>query len=456
MNLKHHLLIRIVLIAVMGLVVTAATVLYQTHQQSKQQAMLTADSLNKQLQLQLLRIDADFGLAERFPDFDLWKETSNTVGLCIRFLNVTGKQQRNLCTGANITAKFWPEWFNSLYQWLFNPDFEVTRLVIFKNKIYGSIVVTPSNELEIANAWQAIRSLMGLSILTTYAVCLMITVTLNRALAPAQVIVAGLEKMTGGDLSLRLPAFKLHEWQRTAVAINQLVATQEQLLSERKQLASRLMTLQEEERRYLARELHDELGQCLAAVNALAASISQTAESVCPALVPESKNISRICKHMLTLLRGLLLRLRPAEIDELGLAASLQSLVNGWNTRSKANIDYKLILQGDIDQLPEPIPITLFRVVQACLTNIAQHSAATQAIVNLTVPSTGSIPITLTVEDNGNAQQLPFSHHSGIALLGIRERVDALGGQLTLNIAKPSGLIVTIKLPQPSDTTLHS
>ncbi|NOT83547.1 MAG: sensor histidine kinase [Methylococcaceae bacterium] len=450
MNLKHHLLIRIVFIALVGLITTAAIVLYQENQQAQQQALLTVESIDKQLEMQLFRIDAGFGQAERFPDFDLWKQTSNANGLCVQFMDVNGRQQRSVCKGENMTAAVVPRWFKGFYQWVFNPHFKIVRSVAFKGIVKGSVTVTPSNTLAIAEAWQSFKSLMALSVSTTLALCLMITLSIHRALAPAQVIVNGLQKIRCGELSFRLPTFELQEWQHTGEAINQLVASQEQLLLERKKLALQLMTVQEEERRYLARELHDEFGQCLAAINALSASISQTAELSCPAIVPESENISRISNHILVLLRELLLRLRPTAIDELGLAISLKSLINDWNARSIGKTIFTLDLQGAIESLPEPLPITLFRIVQECLTNIAKHAAAGQVVVTLVI----SNQITLTITDNGSAKQLPFTNPSGIGLLGIRERLDALGGQLVLDIVKPSGLMVQASLPLHSQATV--
>jgi signal transduction histidine kinase len=208
------------------------------------------------------------------------------------------------------------------------------------------------------------------------------------------------------------------------------------------------MTIQEEERRYLARELHDEFGQCLAAINAVAASISQTAENECPALVPEGKNISRIAHHMMESLRGLLMRLRPSDIDELGLTASLKSLVAGWNVSSGGKIRYNLAVHGNLDRLPEPIPVTIFRIVQECLTNVSKHSAATNAKVTLRTVSANNLitAIELSIEDDGKANKLPFEDSPGIGLLGIRERVTALGGRLTLKTGNPSGLAVHVWL----------
>jgi signal transduction histidine kinase len=338
----------------------------------------------------------------------------------------------------------WPAGFETFYRLLLNPGLEITRPIAFNGRVYGSLTVTPSAEMEIAQAWDNIRGLLGLSVITVLAVCLLVYLSISRALRSARIIVAGLESMEKGNLAYRLPPFELIEWQRTAKAINQLAASQQQLLAERQKLAVKLINLQEEERRFLARELHDEFGQCLAAINAVAASIAQTAEQQCPVLVGEADHINRITRHMMDSVRELLRRLRPAELDELGLAAGLNSLVSGWNARSGGKIRYQLNIVGDCALLPEPLTVTLFRVAQECLTNVAKHSAAVNAMVTLVVTEDA---VALTVEDDGIATGLPFADDQGIGLLGIRERVTALHGKLTLAIAQPHGLAVEAWLP---------
>lgn len=445
MNLKIHLLSRIVLIAVACLAVTAAYVLYQTNRQARLQAVITADSLNKQLGMQLWRIHAGFGeVQQRFPDFDLWKQTGSAPGLCVRFLSIAEEPVRSLCNGSNVSIQTWPDGFERLYHLTFNPGRDVARQITFNGRHYGSLIITPSAEMEIAYAWDNIRNLMGLSAVTVPAICILVYIGISHVLRPAQIIVAGLTQMQKGDLSVRLPDFDVAEWQRTATAINQLAATQEQLLAERSKLAVRLMTIQEEERRYLARELHDELGQCLAAISAVAASITQTAEQDCPALVPEAQHISQISRHIMASVRGLLLRLRPFEIDELGLADGLKSLAARWNLHGGGKTHYRLVIDGDCQQLPEPLPVTVFRIVQECLTNAAKHSDA--ANVNITL-KTAADSVMLTIADDGITAQLPFAEHAGIGLLGIRERVTALAGQMKLAIAQPHGLMIQIRLP---------
>ena len=444
MNLQFHLLSRITVVALICLLATATYVLYRSDRQARQATQITADSLGKQLEIQLFRINAGVGQSNQFPDFDLWKQTGRAPGICVRFVSADSAAIRSLCNGAKLAGLNWPHGFETFYRRLLNPGFEITRPIAFNSRVYGSLTVTPSAEMEIAQAWENIRSLLGLSAITVLAVCLLVYLSISRALRPARIIVAGLESMEKGNLSYRLPSFELFEWQRTATAINQLAASQQQLLAERQKLAVKLINLQEEERCYLARELHDEFGQCLAAINAVAASIAHTAEQQCPVLVGEADHISRISQHMMDSVRDLLRHLRPAELDELGLAAGLNSLVSGWNARSGGKTHYQLNITGDCALLPEPLTVTLFRVTQECLTNIAKHSAAANAKITLTITADA---VSLTVEDDGIATGLPFADGPGIGLLGIRERVTALHGQLTLAIVQPHGLIVEAWLP---------
>ncbi|MDD1643659.1 MAG: sensor histidine kinase [Methylococcaceae bacterium] len=443
MNLQFQLLSRITVVALMCLLATAATVLHHSSRQARQSTRITAESLGKQLELQIFRISAGVGQANQFPDFDLWKQTGSVPGICVRFIS-TDNAARSLCNGSKLSGLNWPDSFEAFYRRFLNPGFEITRAIIFNGRVYGLLTVTPSAEMEIAQAWENIRSLLGLSVMTVLAVCLLVYLSISRALQPARIIIAGLESMEKGNLACRLPAFELIEWQRTATAINQLAASQQQLLAERHKLAVKLINLQEEERRYLARELHDEFGQCLAAINAVAASIAQTAEQQCPALVDEADHISRITRHMMASVRELLRRLRPAELDELGFAAGLNSLISGWNARNGGKIHYHLSITGDCALLPEPLTVTLFRITQECLTNIAKHSAAANAKVILEITTDA---VTLTVKDDGIATELPFTEGQGIGLLGIRERVAALYGRLTLAIAQPHGLIIEAWLP---------
>ncbi|MDD1621413.1 MAG: sensor histidine kinase [Methylococcaceae bacterium] len=449
MNLQLHLLSRIAVLALLCLLAIASYALFQSHHQSEQSTRQMAESLGKQLESQLLLIDAGMGLVNPFPDFELWKQSGAQPGICLAYAPAGDGNSRRLCTGSKPIAADWPASFEKTYRRIFDPGLQAVRPITSKGRVHGSLTVTPSAELEIADAWNKTLDLMTLSSVTVSAVCLLVYLSISRALRPAQTIVSGVEDLESGHLDFRLPSFELKEWQRIASAINQLAASQQQLLDERQKLAVKLIDLQEQERRYLATELHDEFGQCLAAINALASSIKQTAEQRSPDLVAEADHIGRITTHMLEGVRCLLARLRPAEFDELGLAASLNSLVAGWNGRSSGKTRYHLSIVGDCAVLTETQALALFRIAQECLTNIAKHASASAVGVTLTIDDEAAV---LTVKDDGVARQLPFADVAGIGLLGIRERVNALHGQLKLAIAEPSGLIVEARLPLAATT----
>jgi len=364
--------------------------------------------------------------------------------MCIQYIPRNNTITRSICRGSEWHEQHSPQLFESIYQLFFTPGLEIVRQVIFKNQIYGSVRIIPSAEMELNHAWQSMRALLELSSITILAVCILVYLSITRALRPAQSIVTSLEKMQQGDLTVRLPHFDLLEWQQTSTAINKLAANQQRLLSDRKKLTFKLITLQDEERRYLARELHDELGQCLAAINALTASITHTAKQQCSTIVEDAESLSRINGHIMDTVRNLLVKLRPIEIDELGLELSLNSLVSEWNSHRANKVNYQLFITGDCQQLSDPYPITLFRIIQECLSNISKHSSATSATIKLDIKDK---LITLLIEDNGNIDTLPFIDNSGFGLLGINERVSSLDGQLQLSKNQSCGLSTLITLP---------
>lgn len=444
MNLQVHLLTRIVATAALCLLVIAAYLLWHSHHQAELATRQTAESVGGLLESQSRLLHAGLGLGGVFPDFEVWKQSGAQPGVCLLYSAADPARSRSLCIGSKPVAADWPPAFAAGYRLLFQPGAEVRRAIALADRNYGSLTVTPSAELEIAAAWQQTASLMALSTVTVLAVCLLVYLSIRRALRPAAAVVSGLAELAAGRLAYRLPAFELDEWRQIAAAVNRLAAGQQQLQAERRRLIVQLIDLQEAERRHLATELHDELGQCLAAINAYTASLKQTAAQQCPQLLDELEHIGRITAHMLDGVRNLLGRLRPAEFDELGLAASLDSLVAGWNARSAGRTRYRLHIAGDCGLLSAAQAMTLFRIAQECLTNAAKHAQAANVGIELTV---GPRTAVLTVSDDGIAAQLPFADSFGIGLPGMRERAAALHGRLHLAIVPPHGLRVETRLP---------
>jgi len=194
MNLKHHLLINITAVAIFCLLTTTIYVLYRADQKSKQQSQIMLESISKQLNIQLLHIDNGLTRLDQFPDFSLWKETHSSAGVCIEYRSHNKDFTRNICRGNEWSDKQWPKSFESVYHLIFTPGLEVFRQITYKKQSYGSIRIIPSIEMELQQAWDSVRALLELSFLTIFSVCLLVYLSINRALRPAQTIVSGLEK----------------------------------------------------------------------------------------------------------------------------------------------------------------------------------------------------------------------------------------------------------------------
>ncbi|MCW5626048.1 MAG: hypothetical protein KIT73_15150 [Burkholderiales bacterium] len=450
MNLKTHLMIRIALIAVLCLVTASGYLLWTQERESRRKAEQVLDMVTRQLQAQLIKIAAGFDRPDRFPYLDPLAEAGLLAGFCIRYVDPQGQVTQSSCRGTDAQQSV-PGWFAALYRTAFDPGREIIRDVRWRDRNYGQIRGSADAPSRTAQAWQDVRALLGLTTITVLAVCVLVYFAMARALRPAREILQGIERLERGELSTRLPSFELLELQTISTGFNRLAEGLQQTTLERAELTRRIVTLQQEERRHLARELHDEFGQCLAAINATASSLIQTAEQRCPELVDDGQRLARTSGHMTEMLRGMLQRLRPVGIDELGLVGSIRGLIAQWNS-GRTQID--LEVQGDVDHLPDAVNEGVYRLVQECLTNVAKHARATRVRVKLErrkrhprIAGGTEDSIDVLVEDNGviDAEGLTLSPKFG--LLGMRERVTALGGQLKLQARQSNGLAVHALLP---------
>ena len=220
-----------------------------------------------------------------------------------------------------------------------------------------------------------------------------------------------------------------------------------ELLRENRQLTQNLFKVQEEERRHLARELHDELGQWLTAIYAEAKAI---ANSVSPdsAIHSGAQTIGDSVGKMHDAVHDLLHQLRPALLDMLGLADSLRELKKQWCSHHPET-SCELVLEGEFEGLSETINITVYRIVQEALNNIASHAHASRAQLRLSRKrdETAAIDtLLLSVEDNGKGYN-PEQQSGGLGLLGMRERAIAAGGEFTSRSAPGHGTHIDVRLP---------
>jgi len=153
---------------------------------------------------------------------------------------------------------------------------------------------------------------------------------------------------------------------------------------------------------------------------------------------------------MYVVVRGMLRRLRPVLLDEFGLVRSLENLVDGWNDRHPEAF-CRFNARGELGDLDDAANIALYRAVQECLTNASKHATATEVAVELERADGGGVRLTIAYNGDGFD---PATAPPGLGLLGMRERVEALGGVFVLTAAPGRGVVITIELPVAKEPSL--
>jgi two-component system sensor histidine kinase UhpB len=219
-------------------------------------------------------------------------------------------------------------------------------------------------------------------------------------------------------------------------------------LADNRQLAQENVRIQEIERKHLARELHDEFGQYLNAIKLDAVSICESAGREPELSTNASLSIIRAVDHVHRTVSGMIGRLRPVGLDDLGLVAAIEHCVDYWRQRLP---DTRLILSigGNLEGLGESMNLTLYRLIQEGLTNISKHSKARHAEITLERIESAERNVSelrLTVADNGCGME-PGTRTSRFGLSGMRERVEMAGGRFVLQSAPSQGLRFVAHLP---------
>ena len=376
------------------------------------------------------------------------EELQNLVGLgelvpfCLTVRNIHGLAVDQRCLG---TAGAHPGGVESLLRATAGEEVgALLPLVRYPGTRVGELALAPHWPAQSAllwqHWWQTLVSAAGV-----LAVAALAYLAARRALRPTRAMLATLQRLEAGDLSARMPPAGPRELQRIGAQFNRMADRLQDTVGAQRQLADRLLSVREDERGHLARELHDELGQSLTSMRAEVAIVDEVARESVPALLPSADALTRTCEGMVTAVRHIVQQLRPPGLETFGLKASLEQLVDSWRRRDTGRCGYSLQIDGDFDRWDDTLSVSVFRLVQEGLTNAVRHGQATRIAVVLSERADG---LHLQVQDNGPLAQPPSLPDSGgQGLLGMRERVQALGGTLALEVADPHGLRLRIHLP---------
>ena len=231
-------------------------------------------------------------------------------------------------------------------------------------------------------------------------------------------------------------------------AVGELGGRLEEATEQRAALTRRLIEIRDDERRALARELHDEFGQNLSAILAFANTIETASAkgNTDSGIAQDARMISQATHHLMASLRDALKRLRNPLPEELGLEASLVNLVDSWRSQSAARPTIQLDLRGDLTNVRGAAATTAYRVAQECLTNALRHSAAREITLRIERRAGDDNALLIRVEDDGGGDAERVAQSAGFGLTGIRERVTAAGGTLSILPAR-GGLSVAATIP---------
>lgn len=217
-------------------------------------------------------------------------------------------------------------------------------------------------------------------------------------------------------------------------------------LEENRQLTRLIQRHIEDERRSLARELHDELGQYVTAIKTFAVAIANKTRAEMPGIEASAQTIVSAANHIYDGMHNIIRHLRPGSLDNLGLSEALRDAVAGWQAQNP-NVTFNLELQGKLDLLGESLNINLYRIVQEAVTNALRHAQADHIDISLSRHENGTL--TLLIKDNGigmNMCNVDQSRHFG--LLGMRERTQALNGTFSVDSLPGQGSMIMVTIPE--------
>lgn len=242
-----------------------------------------------------------------------------------------------------------------------------------------------------------------------------------------------------GNLGFRAPPGPPDEVGLLVTSFNEMLVELEAAQNIKNELLNRVISAQEEERRRIARELHDETSQ---AITSLVVGL-RTLEEDLPAVRERSIQLRHLASSTLDEIHSLILELRPRALDELGLVPALRRYVADFGQKTGILTEFQSVGSGQ--RLPPQVETCLYRMVQEALTNVARHSEAHTASV--VVDTHGGVA-TAIIEDDGRGFEMELvSNERSLGLLGMRERASLLHGSLQIESSPARGTSVFIKIP---------
>jgi two-component system sensor histidine kinase UhpB len=254
-----------------------------------------------------------------------------------------------------------------------------------------------------------------------------------------------MEQVGQGDYAIRVDGPLSPELARLRDTFNRMAGRLAETSADNRRLHEQLMTLQEEERNDLARDLHDEVGPFLFAINVDVANMTRLVKEGQTSELPDHlQSIGDAARHLQRQVRGMLGRLRPIGLAELGLAGAVGSLIEFWRRRYPA-IEYRTTIAPACENQGDAVDKTVYRIVQEGLSNAVRHGQPKRIAISVDRdPENGDTIIDVS-DDGSGSGDVPAL---GYGLIGMEERVKAMGGRLKFLSRAGGGFAINAALPR--------
>jgi two-component system, NarL family, sensor histidine kinase UhpB len=320
----------------------------------------------------------------------------------------------------------------------------------------GRLVVQANSSRAVLDGWDTLTRLLWVGAIALALINGVIFWLTGRVLQPLQTVIKGLQRMEQGDYAARLPALISKEgrlmslaFNRTAQAVADSAAAQKvasearQRLQENRELTQMIQSHIEEERRSIARELHDELGQSITAIKSIGLSILQRTDRHDERVSEAAQLIVDTAGRMYDAVHEMIPRLRPFALDSFGLGDALSDLASDWRTRHPA-VELRLQIEDPLPELDDTVTTNAYRIVQEALINALRHAAASRILVSVT---SAAGELVVRVADNGSGLSPDWEQAGHYGVRGMRERAAVLGGIFELLAGEEGGTQVVARLP---------
>ena len=338
-----------------------------------------------------------------------------------------------------------PEWFVTMVR----PEQTSVRVpIVVEGKSYGTLLIASHPSDEIAEIWDGIVTQLEVGSVIAAALLILTMLVVSRALTPIQSLADAMSGIEAGRYDTRVTPTGSAEIAAICEKLNHLAGTLGDAVADKQRLAERVVSLQDVERKEIARELHDEFGPYLFALRAHATSLMRMADAAKPDVAGLRRHGAAMLEQVNALQqfnRRVLDKLRPAGLSELGLSEALAALVRFWRD-AHPGVSVETEISQSLGPVGETAELTIYRVVQEALTNAFRHSGATQVSVTIEpVAGAGRVGRAARVRVSDNGEGLPSEHKLGLGMIGMRERVMALGG--TMTVVSSGGVTVEAVVP---------